>query len=322
MFPPARGPFNRATLSGLGFGLQACFASLDAARRRRYRNAMAIGVFDSGVGGLTIHRALVDRFPKADLIFLGDQAHVPYGGRPGAEIVDLTRESCETLFDLGCNVVVLACNTAASIALRRLQQTWLPGYRRALGRPVNVLGIIVPTIEAATGLPWEHEADRRGDKVEQLDVLGVFSTPATAASRVYEIEIDKRREDIAVFSEPCPNLARMIEAGAERETLSAEVERHVQALARRIGRNPDRAILGCTHYEIIAALFRAALPAGTPLIHQPLATADALERYFARHPEYGAGSGGRRRFLTTGAPGACNSLAEAFWGAPLRFEAA
>ena len=294
---------------------------MDAARRRRYRSAMAIGVFDSGVGGLTIHRALVDRFPKADLIFLGDQAHVPYGGRPGEEIVDLTRAGCEALFGLGCSVAVLACNTAASIALRRLQQTWLPGYRKALGRPVNVLGIIVPTIEAATGLPWEHEAERRGDKVEQLDVLGVFSTPATAASRVYEIEIDKRREDIAVFSEPCPNLARMIEAAAERDALSAEVERHVQALARRIGRNPDRAILGCTHYEIIADLFRAVLPPGTPLIHQPLATADALERYFARHPEYDPGGSGKRRFLTTGAPGACNSLAEAFWGAPLRFEA-
>ena len=72
----------------------------------------------------------------------------------------------------------------------------------------------MPTIEAATGLPWEHEAERRGDKVEKLDVLGVFSTPATAASRVYEIEIDKRRQDVAVFSEPCPELARMIEAGA------------------------------------------------------------------------------------------------------------
>ena len=283
---------------------------------------MAIGVFDSGVGGLTIHRALVDRFPDADLIFLGDQAHVPYGGRPGEEIVALTRAGCEALFDRGCSLVVLACNTAASIALRRLQQTWLPGYRKALGRPVNVLGIIVPTIEAATGLPWEHEADRRGDKVEQLDVLGVFSTPATAASRVYEIEIDKRRQDIAVFSEPCPNLARMIEAGAEHAALAAEVERHVQALTRRIGRPPDRAVLGCTHYEIIADLFRAALPVGIPLIHQPLATADALERYFARHPEFDIGSACLRRFLTTGAPGACNGLAEAFWGAPLHFEAA
>ena len=283
---------------------------------------MAIGVFDSGVGGLTIHRALVDRFPDADFIFLGDQKNVPYGGRPGEEVVELTRAGCEALFGRGCNLVVLACNTAASIALRRLQQTWLPGYRRQLGRPVNVLGIIVPTIEAATGLPWEHEAERRGDKVEQLDVLGVFSTPGTARSRVYEIEIDKRRQDIAVFSEPCPNLARMIESGADREALRKEVEDHVLALTRRIGRAPDRAILGCTHYEIISDLFRAALPPGTPLIHQPGATADALERYFGRHPEYALGGSGLRRFLTTGDAGQSNSHAEAFWGAPLSFEAA
>ena len=244
---------------------------------------MAIGVFDSGVGGLTIHRALVDRFPAADFIFLGDQKNVPYGGRPGEEIVALTRAGCEALFERGCDLVVLACNTAAAIALRRLQQTWLPGYRKALGGPVNVLGIIVPTIEAATGLPWEHEAERRGDKVEQLDVLGVFCTPATAASRVYEIEIDKRRQDIAVFSEACPHLARMIEAGAPEAELAAAVGEHVTRLSQRIGRAPDRAILGCTHYELIGALFKGALAPGIPLIHQPAATADALERYFARH---------------------------------------
>jgi len=283
---------------------------------------MSIGVFDSGVGGLTVHHRLVERFPQADFIYLADQANAPYGGRPGEEIVDLTRAGCMRLFDEGCDVVVLACNTAASVALRRLQQTWLPGYRRAQGRPLNVLGIVVPTIEAATGLPWEHEAERRGDKVEKLDILGVFSTPATAASRVYEIEIDKRRQDVAVFSEPCPELARMIEAGAPRDELAAVIEGHVKALKTRIGRHPDRAILGCTHYEITADLFQAALPAGTPLIRQPDATADALERYFARHPEFKPGDGAVRRFLTTGKPGAQHSLVETFWGGPLSFERA
>src|SRR6188472_3028123 len=209
---------------------------------------MAIGVFDSGVGGLTVHHRLVERFPTADFVYLADQANAPYGGRPGEEIVDLTRAGCERLFDLGCNLVVLACNTAAAVALRRLQQTWLPGYRKQLGRPVNVLGLIVPTIEAATGMPWEQEVDRLADKVEQVDILGVFSTPATAASRVYEIEIDKRRQDVAVFSEPCPELARMIEAGAARDELATVSAAHVQALKTRIGRHPDRAILGCTHY--------------------------------------------------------------------------
>ena len=283
---------------------------------------MAIGVFDSGIGGLTVHRALVARMPDADFIYLADQANAPYGVRSGEEIVELTRAGCERLFDKGCSLVVLACNTASAIALRRLQQTWLPGYRARIGRPVNVLGIIVPTIEAATGLPWEHEAERRGDKVEKLDVLAVFSTAATARSRVYEIEIDKRRQDVAVFSEPCPELAGLIEAGAGAVELATVVERHVQAITTRIGRSPDRAILGCTHYEMVADMFRAALPPGTPLIHQPDATADALTRYLERHPDYDAGHSGLRRFLTTGQAGAQHSLVETFWGGPLSFEEA
>jgi len=283
---------------------------------------MAIGVFDSGVGGLTVHHRLVERFPTADFVYLADQANAPYGGRPGEEIVALTRAGCERLFAAGCDLVVLAYNTAAAVALRRLQQTWLPAFRRELGRPVNVLGIIVPTIEAATGLPWEHEAERRGEKVEKLDVLGVFCTPATARTRVYEIEIDKRRQDVAVFAEPCPELARMIESGAGAVELACDVEAHVQALTQRIGRAPDRAILGCTHYEIVADMFRAALPAGTPLIHQPQSTADALARYLERHPEFDPGAGGGRTFLTSGKPGAQHSLAETFWGAPLTFGAA
>jgi glutamate racemase len=285
---------------------------------------MAIGVFDSGIGGLSVHHALVDRLSGADFVFLADQAKMPYGGRPGEEIVALTRAGCERLFGEGCDLVVLACNTAAAIALRRLQQTWLPDYRREMGRNINVLGLIVPTIEAATGLPWTHESTHRdeGEKLEKLDVLGVFSTPATAESRVYEIEIGKRKPDVAVFSEGCPELARMIEAGAPAGALAEIVAAHVRALALRIGRPPDRAVLGCTHYEIIAELFRAALPAGTPLIHQPGATAEAVQRYLERHPEYDPGSSGARRFLTTGAPGQQNGLVEAFWGGPLRFEAA
>lgn len=283
---------------------------------------MAIGVFDSGIGGLSVHHALVRALPDADFVYLADQANTPYGGRGGEEIVELTRVGCERLFAEGCNLIILACNTAAAVALRRLQQTWLPGYRQSLGRAVNILGIIVPTIESATGMPWEHESDRRGEKIEKLEVLGIFSTPATARSRVYEIEIDKRRQDVAVFSEPCPTLAREIEAGAAHEDLRSVVAEHVAGLSKRIGRPPDRAILGCTHYEIIGDLFRDALPPGTPLIHQPDATADAVLAYLQRHPEYVIGSGAGRRFLTTGPAGAQNDLAESFWGEPIAFESA
>ena len=114
----------------------------------------------------------------------------------------------------------------------------------------------------------------------------------------------------------------MIEQGAGAAQLGDVVAAHVRSLATRIGRAPDRAILGCTHYEIVADMFRAALPAGTSLIHQPDATADSLARYLERHPEFDAGSDGLRRFLTTGRPGAQHSLVETFWGAPLTFEAA
>lgn len=283
---------------------------------------MAIGVFDSGVGGLTVHRELTRRFADRDFVYLADQAHAPYGGLGGEAIVDLTRAGCERLFDAGASVVVLACNTASAIALRRLQQTWIPAERQRRGRAVNVLGIIVPTIEAATGLPWTYEAERAGDKVEAIDVIGVFCTAATAISRVYEIEIDKRREDLAVFSEPCPGLAGLIELGAPADELKVVVGDHVDALRRRIGRHPDKAILGCTHYEIVADLFAQALPPGTPVIHQPEAVSDSLARYFERHPEFDLGNSGRRDFLTTGQPGAQSELVAQFWGAPLSFEAA
>ena len=282
---------------------------------------MAIGVFDSGVGGLTVHRELTRRFPTRDFVYLADQAHAPYGGRAGEDIVELTRAGCERLLEAGASVIVLACNTASAIALRRLQQTWVPSLREKLGRPVNILGIIVPTIEAATGRPWSFEAERpqEGEKVAAIDITGVFCTAATAMSRVYEIEIDKRREDLAVFSEPCPGLAGLIELGAPEEELKVVVEDHVDALRRKIGRHPDKAILGCTHYEIVAPLFAAALPPGTGLIHQPTAVADALERYFAHHPEYDLGQGGRREFLTTGQAGSQSALVSQFWGEPLTF---
>ncbi|MGV9006284.1 MAG: glutamate racemase [Brevundimonas sp.] len=283
---------------------------------------MAIGVFDSGVGGLTVHRELTRRFPRRDFIYLADQANAPYGGRGGEDIVDLTRAGCERLFEAGASVIVLACNTASAIALRRLQQTWVPEAQARHGRPVNVLGIIVPTIEAATGLPWTFEAERHSEKIEAIDVTGVFCTAATAMSRVYEIEIDKRREDLAVFSEPCPGLAGLIELGAPAEELKVVVDDHVDALRRRIGRHPDKAILGCTHYEIVADLFAAALPPGTTVIHQPTAVADALERYFLRHPDYDLGSSGGREFLTTGKPGPQSDLVAQFWGEPLTFNPA
>jgi len=282
---------------------------------------MAIGVFDSGVGGLSIHRALVERMPQADFIYLGDQAHAPYGGRPGEEIVDLTRAGCERLFAAGASLVVLACNTASAIALRRLQQAWLPAQRASLGRPVNVLGIIVPTIEAATGVPWHREAPS-GAKTERRATLAVFATAGTIRSDVYGIEIRKRRPDLHVAGEACPDLAGLIEAGAPDDTLAPIVQGHVQAVTARLGGAPDHAILGCTHYELIEHLFRAALPAQTQLIRQPDSVADALSYYKMLHREFDLGKSGQRIFLTTGKPGMQSDLVGRFWGDALHFDQA
>ena len=125
-----------------------------------------------------------------------------------------------------------------------------------------------------------------------------------------------------MFTEPCPGLAALVERGADEREILPVIEEHVDALTRAIGRAPDKAILGSTHYEVVADLFRRALPPRTEIINQPRATADALESYLKRHPEFRVGTQGLRRFLTTGRPGAQHSLVERFLGAPLGFEAA
>ena len=283
---------------------------------------MPIGVFDSGVGGLSIHRALTRQLPDADFIYFSDQAHMPYGPRSGEEIVRLTRAACERLFREGCELIILACNTASAVALRQLQTHWLPGLRGAGARPANVLGIIVPTIEVVTGRPWRPPHAPPVPPALPRRVIGVFATQATARSQVYEIEIAKRRPDLAVITEPCRGLAGLIEQGAAAAELAAVIDAHVAAMVRAAGAAPEKVILGCTHYEVCADLFRRALPGSIELIQQPRATADSLERYLVRHPEYRAGGTGQHRFLTTGLPGVQHRLVETLWGEPLSFEAA
>jgi len=282
---------------------------------------MSIGVFDSGVGGLTIHRELVREFPRADFVYFADQANVPYGVRSGEDIYALTQAGCERLFEQGCSLIVLACNTACAVALRKLQMEWLAGQRQSRGRQLNILGIIVPTIEQVTGVDWgciqgadQSSAARRS--------LALFATKASVRSSVYDIEIAKRNRQITVFSEVCMDLARLIEEDASAEVLEETVRTHVGEVSRRIGGAPDQAILGSTHYEIVHQVFEKVLPETTEIIRQPVSTARSLGRYLERHPEYDAGSNGGRRFLTTGRPGLQNGLVERFWGAPLHFEPA
>jgi glutamate racemase len=261
-----------------------------------------IGVFDSGFGGLTVHRALIEALPERDFVYLGDNRNAPYGTRSPIDVLNLTCAGIERLFAEGCTLVILACNTASVVALRWIQQQWLPVRRREDGVARNVLGIAVPTIEAAEG-----------------DVIALFATRRTVESGVYPLEIGKRRPGVTVVQQACPELAGCIERGAPRSVLGELVERYAAELLTNAGQTPESVILACTHYPLVADLFASALPAGVRMIHQPEATAHAIRSYLARHPEYDASSGGKRVFLSTGFSAEAMPLIERFWGGTLPF---
>ena len=280
-----------------------------------------IGVFDSGFGGLTVHRALMEALPDRDFIYLGDNRNAPYGVRPPIDVLNLTCSALERLFAEGCTLVVVACNTASTVALRWIQQQWLPVQRNGDGVARNVIGIVVPTIEAATGIGRE-EPGAAVAQVERSSSIAVFGTRRTVESNCYPIEIQKRRPDITVVQQACPELAGCIERGLPRRDLGALVERYVGELLSRLGAAPGCVILGCTHYPLVADLFVAALPSGVKMIHQPEATAGALKAYLERHPEYDISHNGRRKFLSTGFTREALPLIEKFWGSQVPFEQA
>jgi glutamate racemase len=277
-----------------------------------------IGVFDSGHGGLTVFRALIARFPRLRFAYLGDHANVPYGDRPSDEIVALTRSGVEALFRRGCRLVLLGCNTATCVAARTLQQSWLA----VSGWPDrNVLGIVAPTVEAATQTPWAVTTPQYPQKYN-TDMVAVFGTTRTIASHAYPEEIRKRCPKVTVVQQTCPELVPAIEEGAPEEALEALVRRGVAALlAQTDGAPPHRAILGCTHYPLVEHLFRRQLPAFTRLISQPEVVADSLEDYLQRHPRFIDGASSNVTadeaapplLLTTGNPSRVSAAAGIFW---------
>ena len=280
-----------------------------------------IGVFDSGFGGLTVHRALIESLPGRDFVYLGDNRKAPYGVRPPIDVLNLTCAALERLFAEGCTLAVLACNTASTVALRWIQQQWLPVRRREDGIARNVIGIVVPTIEAATGIGWDEDGTPV-QPAKQSSTIAVFATRRTVETDCYPVEIRKRRPDITVVQQACPELAGSIERGLPRHDLHALVDRYVRELLGKLGTAPECVILGCTHYPLVADLFAAALPCGVRMIHQPDATARALKAYLDRHPEYDGSCSGRRKFLSTGFSTEALPLIEQFWGAKVPFEQA
>ena len=270
-----------------------------------------IGIFDSGSGGLSVLRALAARFPRQAFVYLGDHANAPYGERPSQEIVELSRRGALRLFGLGARLVVLGCNTATAVALRTLQRDWLP-HAGLPGR--NVIGIVAPTVEAATQTPWAVTTPQYPQK-NNRERIAVFGTTRTVESGVYVEEIRKRCPQAGVSQQACPALAGAIEAGRPEAELDALVAAAVSALlAQPGGHAPDRAILGCTHFAIVEPLFRRRLPAGTRILSQPEVVADSLEDYLARHADYAeANAAPGVRLLTTGSVTQASRVARIFW---------
>ena len=279
-----------------------------------------IGLFDSGDGGLTIFRTLIAHFPNVRFAYLGDHANAPYGNRSSHEVISLTEAGVTRLFNLGCDLVILACNTATAVACRTLQQDWLPKTRWAGER--NVLGIVAPTVEAATQTPWAVQTPQYPQKYNS-DTIAVFGTRRTIACDVYREEICKRCPNVTVLQQACPHIAGAIESRIPVSELDKMVEDCVgRILIASGGVAPDKAILGCTHFPLVEHLFRRHLPTATRVLAQPDAVAHSLEDYLLRHPcltksVYGVNA---PIFLTTGELSGLDNTSSPFWTGQIRFE--
>lgn len=273
-----------------------------------------IGVFDSGCGGLTILRQLVERLPQYSYCYLGDNARAPYGTRSADKIYAYTAECVDWLFLQGATLVILGCNTASANALRRLQHEYLPKH----WPDRKVLGILVPTVEAIT------DAVSHSPEGEPFNVA-VFATPATVASEAYVHEIQKRNPRVTVWQQACPNLVEMVEHYAIRAELEKAVQGYVHELERRMTARdawpPDAVLLACTHYALLSDIFTAAFHDGMLIYDQAGMVAEKTIDYLARHPEIESrlARGGGVKAFTTAEETWVTELNAKFFGAPMQF---
>jgi glutamate racemase len=264
-----------------------------------------LGFFDSGFGGLTVLREAVRLLPEYSYLYLGDNARAPYGNRHQEVIYQFTTEGVKELFSQGAELIILACNTSSSAALRRLQQEFLPENFPHK----NVLGIIIPTAEEIGKLTKSRE-------------VGVLGTKATVESLVYPKEIAKVWPDIRVYQEAAPNLVPLIEEG---DLYSPEIYDWLQIYLDELlmqSARIDAVILGCTHYALIENQIKRYLPAEVALVSQGRIIALKLADYLRRHPEIEQrlAKTGERRFYTTGDVEQTNSLARLFYGQRIQVE--
>lgn len=262
-----------------------------------------IGIFDSGFGGLTILRDIRRVLPAYDYLYLGDNARAPYGTRSFDMVYRFTLQAVETLFDAGCPLVILACNTASAKALRTIQQHDLPVSADPSRR---VLGVIRPTAEAV-------------GEISKTRHIGIFATPGTIASGSYDIEIANLHPDCSTTGHACPMWVPLIENGeAIGPGADYFVRRDVESL---LSADPliDTIILGCTHYPLIAPKISRYLPDTIRLVSQGSIVADSLADYLKRHPEMDCrlSRDGSVRYLTTENPARFDTLATTFVGHPV-----
>jgi glutamate racemase len=269
---------------------------------------MAVGIFDSGLGGLTVLDAVSKRLPEVDFIYFGDNGHAPYGVRDADDIYQLTTAAVQALFDRGCKLVILACNTASAAALRRMQESWVPRDRR-------VLGVFVPLIESLTERQWGDNSPPREVAVKHV---ALFATPATVASRAFQRELAFRAIGVDVEAQACGGVVDAIEEG-DMILAEALVRSHVDALRRKMP-HPEAAILGCTHYPLMDEVFQDALGPEVAVYSQANIVADSLADYLDRHPEM-LGEG-EPAFLTTGNPRRVSDKATQFMRRRIEFVAA
>lgn len=227
-----------------------------------------IGVFDSGYGGLTVLRSLRKALPEADFIYLGDNARAPYGNRSFDLVYRFTLEAVRYLFAQGCQLVILACNTASAKALRTIQQRDLP----VIDPSRRVLGVIRPTSEAV-------------GNITRTGAVGLVGTPGTVASHSYDIELAKLHPSIRFYSHACPMWVPLVE-NMEADGSGADyfVKRDLDALLRQDS-DIDTVILGCTHYPLLIDKIRQFAPAGVQIVPQGDIVAASLLDYLRRHPE-------------------------------------
>jgi glutamate racemase len=247
----------------------------------------AVGIFDSGYGGLTVLSGIKSVLPEYDYIYLGDNARAPYGNRSFERVYEFTLEAVKWFFKQGCHLVILACNTASAKALRTIQQVNLP----QIDPDKRVLGVIRPTAEQI-GL-----ASKSGH-------IGVMGTEGTIQSKSYEIEISKLHPHITVIGEACPMWVPLVE-NREYDKPGADyfIKQHVDNL---LTKDPqiDTIILGCTHYPLLMEKIRRYLPENISIISQGEVVAYSLKDYLRRHPEIDekCTKGGTTRYFTTDSP--------------------